>query len=41
MQNMTCSQLSGFIVQLVENCIGIADVMVSNPVELPEFLMCL
>ena len=27
MQNMTCSQLSGFIVQLVEHCSGIADVM--------------
>ena len=33
MQNMTFSQLSGFIVQLVEHCIVIADVMYSNPVE--------
>ena len=33
MQNMTCSQLSGFIVQLVEHCTGIADVMGLNPVE--------
>ena len=33
MQNMTCYQLGGFIVQLVEHCTGLSEVMGSNPVE--------
>ena len=33
MQNMTCSQLSGFIVQFVEHCTGIANVMGLNPIK--------
>ena len=28
-----CSQLSGFIAQLVEHCTGITEVLGSNPVE--------
>ena len=30
---LTCSQLSGFIAQLVEHCSGIAEVMSANPAE--------
>ena len=33
-QIMTCSQLSGFIAQLVEHCTGIAEVVGSNPVKI-------
>ena len=33
MQNITCSQLTGFIIQLVEHCTDIADVMGLNPLE--------
>ena len=34
----TCSQLYGFIAQLVEHCTGIAEVIDSRP---PEFFRCL
>ena len=30
---LTCSQLSGFIARLVEHCIGVAEVIGSNPFE--------
>ena len=33
MQNMTCSQMRGFIVHLVEHCTSIVEVMGSNPVK--------
>ena len=41
MQNMTCSQLSDFIVQLVEHCTSIAEGMGSNPLKPSEFFMSL
>ena len=34
MQNMTCSQLGGFIVQLLEHCTGLAEIIIASIVQI-------